>query len=108
NVYTRFGSGDGEIGVHGTDYPQGIGTRVSHGCIRLRNAAIVRLARVIPLGTPVDVVAAPHTRPHASSRPVRTRPHRTVSPPPAPALRPRARRTPRVASAAAPVPATRA
>jgi hypothetical protein len=84
NVYTRFGGGDGEIGIHGTDYPQGIGLRVSHGCIRLPNAAIVRLAKTIPLGTPVDVVAAPHARGHRSSRPVRERPHAGAPPPPAP------------------------
>ena len=94
NVYTRFGAGDGEIGIHGTDYPQGVGTRVSHGCIRLRNPAIVRLARTIPLGTPVDIVTASHERTHRSSRPVRERPHAAVPPPPA-AVPARANRTPR-------------
>ena len=29
--------------------------RVSHGCIRLRNADIVRLARLMPVGTPVTI-----------------------------------------------------
>lgn len=53
NVYYHFGGGPGEIGLHGTDYPAGLGHDVSHGCIRISNAAITRLARLLPLGTPV-------------------------------------------------------
>jgi len=55
-VLERFGGGDGEVGIHGTDDPAGIGHDVSHGCIRLRNAAVERLARILPLGTPVRIV----------------------------------------------------
>jgi hypothetical protein len=47
--------GRGYIGIHGTDTPQILPGRVSHGCIRLRNADILRLARLLPLGTPVTV-----------------------------------------------------
>jgi lipoprotein-anchoring transpeptidase ErfK/SrfK len=54
-VLTSFGGGPGEVGIHGTDAPAGIGRDVSHGCIRLPNAAIVHLARVLPLGTPVRI-----------------------------------------------------
>jgi hypothetical protein len=54
-VLTSFGGGPGEVGIHGTDAPAGIGRDVSHGCIRLPNAAIERLARVLPLGTPVRI-----------------------------------------------------
>jgi hypothetical protein len=43
------------VGIHGTDEPQRIPGRVSHGCIRLRNAAIRRLSRLMPVGTPVTV-----------------------------------------------------
>jgi lipoprotein-anchoring transpeptidase ErfK/SrfK len=53
NTYYHFGGGPGEIGLHGTDDPQALGTNVSHGCIRVSNAAITRLARILPLGTPV-------------------------------------------------------
>jgi hypothetical protein len=56
DVLTSFGGGPGQIGIHGTDYPQGIGTDVSHGCIRLPNATITRLAKLLPLGTPVEIV----------------------------------------------------
>ena len=102
NVYTHFGSGDGEIGIHGTDYPQGVGSRVSHGCIRLHNAAVVRLARTLPLGTPVDIVGEPTVPAHGSTRPLppRGRPHVAAPPPPpAAAPPPPARRTPRAPAA---------
>jgi lipoprotein-anchoring transpeptidase ErfK/SrfK len=45
--------GGGIVGIHGTNAPGLIPGRVSHGCIRLRNADILRLARLLPLGTPV-------------------------------------------------------
>ena len=45
----------GVVGIHGTDAPQLLPGRVSHGCIRMRNAAISRLARLMPLGTPVSI-----------------------------------------------------
>jgi len=54
-VLTSFGGGPGQVGIHGTNDPAAIGRDVSHGCIRLRNAAIERLARVLPLGTPVRI-----------------------------------------------------
>ncbi len=56
-VLTSFGGGPGQVGIHGTDAPAGIGRDVSHGCIRLPNAAIERLARMLPLGTPVRIAA---------------------------------------------------
>jgi lipoprotein-anchoring transpeptidase ErfK/SrfK len=50
-----FAGGDGRVGLHGTNQPGLIGSSVSHGCIRLKNAAIRRLAKILPLGTPVYV-----------------------------------------------------
>jgi hypothetical protein len=47
--------GGGFIGIHGTNEPGLVPGRVSHGCIRLRNADIVRLARLMPVGTPLTV-----------------------------------------------------
>ena len=35
----------GFVGIHGTDRPDLVPGRVSHGCIRMRNADILRLAR---------------------------------------------------------------
>lgn len=45
----------GFIGIHGTDQPELIPGRVSHGCIRLRNAAILKLGKLMPVGTPVTI-----------------------------------------------------
>jgi hypothetical protein len=45
----------GFIGIHGTDQPGLIPGRISHGCVRLRNAAILALARMMPVGTPVTI-----------------------------------------------------
>ncbi|HET8652128.1 MAG TPA: L,D-transpeptidase [Gaiellaceae bacterium] len=47
--------GGGFIGIHGTNRPGILPGRVSHGCIRLRNADIVRLARLLPVGTPLTI-----------------------------------------------------
>ena len=47
--------GGGFIGIHGTNRPDLLPGRVSHGCIRMRNADILRLDRRMPLGTPVSV-----------------------------------------------------
>ena len=55
-VLYHFGAGPGQIGIHGTDEHGSVGQSVSHGCIRLRNRDIVRLAHVLPLGTPVTIV----------------------------------------------------
>jgi lipoprotein-anchoring transpeptidase ErfK/SrfK len=45
----------GFVGIHGTDRPDLVPGRVSHGCIRMRNADILALARLMPIGTPVSV-----------------------------------------------------
>ncbi len=47
----------GHVGIHGTDEPGLLPGRVSHGCIRLRNADVLRLERLMPVGTPLTVRA---------------------------------------------------
>ena len=47
--------GGGFVGIHGTNQPYLLPGRVSHGCIRMRNRDILRLARLMPVGTPVTV-----------------------------------------------------
>lgn len=47
--------GGGVVGIHGTNQPGLIPGRISHGCIRLTNAAIVRLGQLMTVGTPVTV-----------------------------------------------------
>jgi hypothetical protein len=56
DVLTDFAGGDGQVGIHGTDTPATLGQPVSHGCIRVDNDTAVRLARLLPLGTPVVVL----------------------------------------------------
>lgn len=53
---TEFAGGDGQLGLHGTNEPGRIGQSVSHGCIRVTNDVITRLAETVPLGTPVTVI----------------------------------------------------
>jgi lipoprotein-anchoring transpeptidase ErfK/SrfK len=57
DVYQSFNGGDGQLGLHGTDQPEKIGTKVSHGCIRLKNEDITTLAQQLPLGTPIQILA---------------------------------------------------
>lgn len=47
--------GGGFVGVHGTNEPGILPGRVSHGCIRMPNASIIKLARLMPVGTPLTV-----------------------------------------------------
>ena len=47
--------GGGFIGIHGTNQPEILPGRVSHGCVRMPNAAVKRLSRLMPLGTPVTI-----------------------------------------------------
>jgi lipoprotein-anchoring transpeptidase ErfK/SrfK len=46
----------GVVGIHGTNAPGLIPGRPSHGCVRVRNDAILRLARLMPIGTPVHIL----------------------------------------------------
>ncbi|MGH3114734.1 MAG: L,D-transpeptidase, partial [Gaiellaceae bacterium] len=55
NVVTSFAGGNGQVGIHGTNTPSVLGRDVSHGCIRVGNAVITRLAKTVPLGTPVVI-----------------------------------------------------
>lgn len=47
--------GGGIVGIHGTNQPGLIPGRVSHGCIRMRNGAVSKLWRLMPMGSPVLV-----------------------------------------------------
>jgi hypothetical protein len=53
-VLTDWPAG-GYIGIHGTNQPALIPGAVSHGCIRLRNSDIRRLAQLMAVGTPVTI-----------------------------------------------------
>jgi lipoprotein-anchoring transpeptidase ErfK/SrfK len=60
NISDWENSGDAVIGIHGPlgeDSEIGTtGARVSHGCIRLHDQALMRLSQV-PAGTPIDIVS---------------------------------------------------
>jgi lipoprotein-anchoring transpeptidase ErfK/SrfK len=43
----------GSVGIHGTSQEYSIGSRASHGCIRMRVADVIDLYSRVPLGTPV-------------------------------------------------------
>ena len=43
------------MGIHGTDDPSSLGRNVSHGCVRMSNEAITRLAKALPVGVPVEI-----------------------------------------------------
>ena len=49
--------GGGIVGIHGTDSPWLLGQAVSHGCVRVANDAILRLRALVPVGTPIEIVA---------------------------------------------------
>jgi hypothetical protein len=48
--------GGGVVGIHGTNEPELIPGRPSHGCIRMRNGDITRLWHLISVGTPIEIV----------------------------------------------------
>lgn len=54
---TQFNGHDPIIGIHGTNQPKLVGTSVSHGCVRVKNDIITKLAGMLPLGTTVQIVA---------------------------------------------------
>ena len=56
-VLAQFGTGDGQIALHGTGISTDLGQQVSNGCVRLDNVAISTLAVVLEPGSPVDIQA---------------------------------------------------
>lgn len=47
--------GGGLVGVHGTSLPNLIPGRISHGCVRMKNGDILRLEKLMPVGTPITI-----------------------------------------------------
>jgi lipoprotein-anchoring transpeptidase ErfK/SrfK len=45
------------VGIHGTYAPSLLGRAVSHGCVRVSNPDILRMRRIVPVGTPIRIVA---------------------------------------------------
>ena len=57
DVLDQFGTGDGQIAVHGTSGTWSLGQAVSNGCVRMSNRDISELARLLPQGSPVRIKA---------------------------------------------------
>ena len=55
NALSSFAGGEAIIGIHGNNDEASLGSDVSAGCIRMSNAGIRKLARTLPLGTPVHI-----------------------------------------------------
>lgn len=49
-----------DLAIHGTDRPELIGQRVSHGCIRLENRYALRLYNAAQIGTEVIIIGGEH------------------------------------------------
>jgi lipoprotein-anchoring transpeptidase ErfK/SrfK len=56
-VLNEYNGGDAEVGVHGNNDVSVLGKSVTHGCIRMDNDEITKLSKVLPLGTPVEIVS---------------------------------------------------
>ncbi len=52
----------GTYGIHGTNQPGSIGTRASHGCVRMLNRDVIQLYDLVQVGTPVTVRGKPVQR----------------------------------------------
>ena len=48
-----------DLAIHGTDKPELLGQRVSHGCIRLSDEYAIRLFHDVQIGTPVVITGNP-------------------------------------------------
>lgn len=54
--YIKNWPGGGLIGIHGTNQPELIPGRVSHGCVRLKDKDIGRVYKLVSTGTPIEIV----------------------------------------------------
>jgi lipoprotein-anchoring transpeptidase ErfK/SrfK len=58
NVLRNYGGGPGRIAIHGrsgASLLDPLGSGRSHGCVRVPNTDVRRLARTLPVGTPVRI-----------------------------------------------------
>jgi len=57
-TFVTFSGGPGQLGIHGTNDPDTLGTNVSSGCIRMHNDDITKLVEELKVtaGVPVEVL----------------------------------------------------
>jgi lipoprotein-anchoring transpeptidase ErfK/SrfK len=46
----------GQVGIHGTNEPWLIGKAISHGCVRMNDKDVKEVSRLVPTGSPVEIV----------------------------------------------------
>lgn len=58
DTFVTFNGGPGQLGIHGTNDPDTLGTNVSSGCVRMHNDDITRMVEVLLVrtGVPVEVI----------------------------------------------------
>ncbi|HEY6889220.1 MAG TPA: L,D-transpeptidase [Solirubrobacter sp.] len=47
--------GGGIVGIHGTSLPNLIPGKISHGCVRMKNPDILKLDKLVEVGTPITI-----------------------------------------------------
>ena len=47
--------GGGQVAIHGTNQDELIGQAVSHGCVRMHDAHILKVSELVPAGSPVVI-----------------------------------------------------
>ena len=68
DALSHFDGGEATIAIHGTNAPGKLGSNASHGCVRVDNVTIVALSKMLPLGTPVEIVKTRSLLPPAGFR----------------------------------------
>jgi lipoprotein-anchoring transpeptidase ErfK/SrfK len=48
-------AGGGQVAIHGTNQDELIGRAVSHGCVRMHDADILKVSELVPAGSPVVI-----------------------------------------------------
>lgn len=58
DTFVSFNGGPGQLGIHGTNDPDTLGTNVSSGCVRMHNDDIARMVEelLVRTGVPVEVI----------------------------------------------------
>jgi lipoprotein-anchoring transpeptidase ErfK/SrfK len=69
------------LAIHGTDKPELLGQRVSHGCIRLSNADALRLFHNVQVGTEIIIIGGRNVQPAPAPRPSSSSARRSGPPP---------------------------
>jgi lipoprotein-anchoring transpeptidase ErfK/SrfK len=46
----------GPVAIHGTNEPWLIGKAISHGCVRMLNKDVLEVSKLVPAGSPVEIV----------------------------------------------------